>query len=55
MNCCQRHLNTCFRKRLMFIVTIQDMQLTETMLYKKFQQRLVKEQLIVEELPFGQM
>jgi len=32
----------CFRKRLKFIVIIQGMQPTKTILYNKFQQTLVK-------------
>jgi len=54
MKCCQ-HLKTCFRKQLKFIVIIQDMQLTKTILYNKFQQTLTKKQFLIEELLFGQM
>jgi len=42
MKCCQHRLKTCFRKRLKFIVIIQDMQPTKTTLYNKFQQTLAK-------------
>jgi len=39
----------------MFIVIIQDMQLTKTILFNKFQQTLLKKHFLIEELPFGQM
>jgi len=42
MKCCQHHLKTYFIKRLKFIVIIQDMQPTKTILYNKFQQTLAK-------------
>jgi len=45
----------CFRKRLKFIVIIQGMQPTKTILYNKFQQTLVKKKFLIEELIFGQM
>ena len=55
MECCQHHLNICFRKRLKFIVMIQDMQPTKTISYNKFQQTLAKKQFLIEELHIGQM
>ena len=55
MNCCQIHLKTCFRNRLMFIVIAQDLKPTKIILYNKFQQTLVKKWFLIEELLFGQM
>ena len=54
MKCCQHHLKICFRKRLRFIVIIQDMQPTKTISYK-FQQTLAKKQFLIEELHIGQV
>ena len=38
LECCQHHLNICFRKSLVFIFIIQDMQPTKTILYNMFKQ-----------------
>jgi len=51
----QHHLKDYFRKQLKFIVIIQYMQLTKTILYNKFQQTLAKKQFLIEELLFGQI
>ena len=45
MKCSQHHLKICFRKRLKFIIIIQDMQPTKTISYNKFQQTLAKKKI----------